>query len=112
MKQWARVRRECSKFKSVRDRISAMQLTGNPSDDDLDRYAQLVFSEGGTVTSHLYDCIRNPHYIISKPFPFVDAYKHLDLHTTLLVANEGNKEEGEKAERPDGVKASKKNKKL
>lgn len=43
IKKWIIVRRECSKFKAVRDRLMVMELTGNPNDDDLDRCAHLLY---------------------------------------------------------------------
>lgn len=43
----------------MRDRLDAMELTGNPKAEDLDRCAHLLYADGGTSTSCLYDCIRN-----------------------------------------------------
>lgn len=77
---------EATKFKAARDRVTAMELTGNPDDDATDRCAQLIYSEGIRVVSHLYYCVRNPDYHIKKPFPFVAAYSFLSSKTTLLNA--------------------------
>ncbi|PXF40874.1 hypothetical protein BWQ96_09419 [Gracilariopsis chorda] len=110
LKQWVKVRREATKFKDARDRVPAMELTGNPDDDVLDHCAQLIYSEGGRVVSHLYDCIRHPDYYIKKPFPFFAAYQLLSSKNTLLDAVGATKEDSEgKDEREESVKVKKKN---
>lgn len=89
-----------------------MKLTGNPDEDALERCAKSVYSEGGTATSHLYDVIRNPNYLIRKPFGFIDAFRFLNRKKTLLRAADvidALKEE-EKKVRPIGIKTAKRQK--
>lgn len=65
LKRWRKVRKECTKFKSCRDRIVRMELTGNPPEAEIDRCASLSYSEAGSSSkSSLYDCVRNPQYHI------------------------------------------------
>ncbi len=83
-KQWIKLRKECTRFKSIRDRIVSLELTGNPTNEELDRAASLEYSESCNSKSALYDCIRNPKYHIKKPFVHLKQYQYLNDHTQLL----------------------------
>lgn len=106
-KQWDNLRRECTRFKGSLQRVKNMQLTGNPTDDDLFRCASLLFSDGSKAVSHLYDCIRNPDYHISKPFKHAKTFLFLDSHSTLLDAGGIMEEDRKRASRPIGTKKAK-----
>ena len=110
-KQWLKIRRECTNYKGCLDRIKSMELTSNPDGSALERCAELVYSEGGSGTSHLYDVIRKLDYFIRKPFPFMQCFRYLDSKKTLLHAADVIKgmTGAEKKARPVGVKQLKEN---
>ena len=109
-RQWETLRRECTRFKGCHDRIKNMKVTGNPTEEDLFRCASLIYSDGGKSISHVYDCVRNPHYHISKPFKLDKPYHFLSTETKILDASSARVEVDEKVERPMGTKAAKKQK--
>lgn len=106
-KQWDNLRRECTKFKGCMQRVKNMKLTGNPTEEDLFRCASLLFSDGGKSVSHLYDCIRNPAYHISKPFKHEGTFYFLDTHSSLLDASGVIEDDIKRASRPMGTKKAK-----
>ncbi|KAI0558724.1 hypothetical protein FGB62_190g016 [Gracilaria domingensis] len=104
-KFWDKIRAECTRFKACYDRVIAMKLTGNPDDDALLRCGELLYSDGSNSISHLYDCVRNPHYHVSKPFKYKMPFQFLNAQTTMLQACGVGKEV--EPERPMGTKAAK-----
>lgn len=114
LKQWSKMKKECSAFHAAVKRVEALDLTGSPSENDLYRCAVGLYNLGGKVMSHLYDIIRNPDYVIGKAFPFPDVYRFLDSRTTMLVAcgvdEAPVQDDGDKGGRPMGRKAAKKKK--
>lgn len=114
LKMWQRLRRECTRFKGIHDRINGLQLTGNPSEAALLRCASLEFSEGRQVPGHLYDCINNREYFIRKPFMFVRPYLFLSSSTKLIsgvalhaAENDGEENSSSPMKRPIGTKKAK-----
>lgn len=117
LKQWNKIKRECTKYHAAYRRVSGMELTGCPSDSDIRRCATAIYNEGSSMLSHLYDVIRNPDYRIGKSFSFPDSYSFLASKTSLLDAVEvqDNGEDGEngtpeKKRRPIGNKLAKRRK--
>ena len=107
--QWDIVRRECTKFHACMLRVKAVKLTGNPTDEELLRCSSLIYSDGSQSISHLYDCVRNPHYHIAKPFKYFGPYSFLSTQTPMLAASGvAMDDEKETVKRPIGVKAAKK----
>ena len=78
---WGQVRQECTKFYCHRKRVVAMKLTGNPTDEELDRCAQLLYSHGTQTVSHMYDCIRNPKYVMKAKFTYWEPFRFLASKT-------------------------------
>lgn len=114
LKMWKRLRKACTKFKAIYTRIENLQLTGNPTEEELWRCASLEFSEGTQMLGHLYDCVRNPRYLIRKPFSFGHAYVFLDKCTKFISAGpmqvgtvEGSDGEDTPVKRPIGTKIAK-----
>lgn len=75
---------ECIKFYGVHKRIASLNLTANPSDGEIDQCTYLEYDEGHQITSHLYDFINNPNYIVRKPFMFLQAFKILSENKHLI----------------------------
>lgn len=108
-KYFDKIKSDCTRSKGCHDRVIKMDLTGNPSEDVL-RCAELLFSDGGTASSHMYDCIRKKHYHIAKPFKFTEAYLFLSRTTNMLDAGGiGSKKviDDDEKERPVGCKKAK-----
>ena len=108
-KFWERIRADCTRFKGCHDRVLALKLTGNPSDADIMRCADFIFSEGSTAMSHLYDCVRNEHYHIAHPLKYKEAYSFLLANTTLLNAADIRQNDDESV---DGRKETDRERKL
>lgn len=115
LKQWNKMKRECTKFYSAYKRVTAIELTGSPSKQDIDRCATAMYNDGSSVSSHLYDFIRNADHRIRKPFNFTNAYGFLSSKTTLLDAAPQGPSSGVEVEnrkkRSNGRKAAKADKK-
>ncbi|PXF42052.1 hypothetical protein BWQ96_08220 [Gracilariopsis chorda] len=84
LKQWKKMRKECSSFHSAMKRVEAVELTGSWTSQYLDRCATAFHNLGGRVTSHLYDITCNPKYVIGKPFAYPDVYTFLSEKTIIL----------------------------
>ena len=61
-----------------------MKLTGNPTDEELDSCAQLLYSHGTQTLSHMYDCIRNSNYLIKAKFKYWGLFRFLASKNQLI----------------------------
>ena len=112
-KMWMTVRADCTKYYSARKKVDAIELTGNPTDEDMERCYQLVYYKGSEAMSHLYDCVRNKKYFVGKHFKFVTPFKFLESNTQLIQGEgmQGEVVDGDgvmkRTERPRGNKKAK-----
>ncbi|PXF40199.1 hypothetical protein BWQ96_10089 [Gracilariopsis chorda] len=88
--QWTNICKGCSCFHSAMKRVKAVeavdavQLTGSPTSQDLEHSATGFYNLIGEVTPYVYDIIRNPKYVIRKPFAYPDVHTFLSERTTIL----------------------------
>lgn len=64
--------------------------TENPSEDAIDRSAMFEFSEGQHMTTHLYDCVRNPDSLFGKAFKHMKFYRFLKTYSLLIESGSVN----------------------
>lgn len=65
LKKWNIMRNECSAYRSAQKQIEAVELT-SPTVQYVERCVLAFYNNGSDVTSHLYDIIRNPKYVIGR----------------------------------------------
>jgi hypothetical protein len=82
-KRWALIYRACLKFESCMETVRAMELTGFPTDEELQRVAVGIYN-GAVKPSHAYDVIRNPGYVVGDDFPFTYCHAWLKSHSDWL----------------------------
>jgi hypothetical protein len=61
-----------------------MNLTGNPTGDEIKRCATNFDNNGSAMASHIYDIINNSEYRIGIPFPFIECYEWLSKNSSVL----------------------------
>ncbi|PXF49801.1 hypothetical protein BWQ96_00453 [Gracilariopsis chorda] len=90
-----KMRKECSSFHTAIKRVEAVDLTGSPKSQDLERCASAFYNLGSGVTLHLYDIIRNPNRAENALDDGPDV--HEAGQCSQLKGNKATKDETEKA---------------
>jgi hypothetical protein len=67
----------CTKLRDKRKQVDAMELTGGPTDDDLNRVALDLFNYFVKVGDKqlIYAIASKPGYYVGKDFYYQDQYK-------------------------------------
>ncbi len=72
--------RQCNQFYKMRKSVEAMNLPGNPSDMDLYRITMAMFNgflKPSPTPALCTEIIKNPDYVVGKPFKYMSCYKYL-----------------------------------
>ena len=112
LKQWKAIRASCIKFYSKMEIVTAAELSGEPTTEDLWRVALMLYNKMGLL-SQAYETMNDPNFDIGPAFPHKAAYNYLKstgiLENGVLVVEDGDgkgggsgrKEEREKNWRQD-----------
>jgi hypothetical protein len=90
IRQWTKIKKEYTAYHAAVGRVESLELTGNPTSDEISRVVLAFFNQGSGILSHAYDIVRNPSYLIGKPFPFHSCYTYLLLDSFLLLECAGD----------------------
>jgi hypothetical protein len=83
--QWAKIKKEYAAYHAAVGRVESPVLTGNPTSEEISRVVLALFNQGSGILSHAYDIVRNPTYLIGKPFLFHSWYAFLFSDSSLLL---------------------------
>jgi hypothetical protein len=87
LRKYKEVVKICTRVYELRKRVECLQLTGGPSDKDLDRVALALYNKVATIGNRelIYTIASTPGYNVGK-FEHAAQYEFLARHTTLLEA--------------------------
>jgi hypothetical protein len=85
LRKYKAVVRVCTRVYELRKRIDGLQLTGGPSDDDLDRVSIALFNNVVTIGNRelIYTIAWTPEFKVWR-FEYAAQYEFLAKRTTLL----------------------------
>lgn len=64
---WVNVCCKAKKYCKAVKMVHSTQCTGNPTEENIERCCQLVYSKGRQSKSRLFDCVNNKAYFMGKP---------------------------------------------
>jgi hypothetical protein len=88
LKKYKEVVSTCTKLRDKRKQVDAMELTGGPTEDELDRVALALFNGAVKIADRqlIYAITTTPGYYIGNDFCYQDQYEFLVTRTTVLEA--------------------------
>jgi hypothetical protein len=88
LKKYKEVVSTCTKLRDKRKQVDAMELTGGPTEDELDRVALALFNRAVKIGDRqlIYAITTTPGYYIGNDFCYQDQYEFLVTRTTVLEA--------------------------
>jgi hypothetical protein len=83
-KQWTKIKSSCVKFHGWVERLKGMNLTGNPTGDEIKSCATNVYNNRSAMASQIYDIFNNSEYRIGSPFSFIECYEWFSKNSSVL----------------------------